>query len=219
MSLTRVLANLRQMGWEPKHILDLGARTGDWTRECMKTYPEASYTLIDAIKFDNLKAFDRNPRVSCMYALVSDEVKECDWYELRNSGDSMYKEVTAHFKGVAPVRRTTTTLDRLFPVETMFDLIKIDCQGAELPILRGGRRLAQNADVIIMELPFMGRYNEGVATFAEHIAYMDSIGFAPFDISERHEAAGVLFQVDVVFLNKTHAVNAHAQSLINALGS
>ncbi len=87
------------MGWAPKRVLDLGARTGDWTRECMKIYPAASYTLIDAIKFDNLKAFDCNPRVTCMHALVSDEVKECDWYELRNSGDSMYKEVTAHFEG------------------------------------------------------------------------------------------------------------------------
>ena len=39
--------NIKQMGFTPKHIIDVGANHGTWTRETLKYCPEAYYTLIE----------------------------------------------------------------------------------------------------------------------------------------------------------------------------
>lgn len=38
---------LKKFGFAPKHILDVGANRGNWTREAMKFFPEARYTLVE----------------------------------------------------------------------------------------------------------------------------------------------------------------------------
>jgi hypothetical protein len=94
-----------------------------------------------------------------------------------------------------------TTLDTLFPDKT-FDFIKIDCQGTELDILKGGKALVDRATVLLLECPFAGQYNEGCPSFCEYIQYMDSNGFAPFDISEIHMIGNVMGQIDILFVRK-----------------
>ena len=36
-------------------------------------------------------------------------------------------------------------------------LIKIDCQGAEIPILKGSTKILNSVDFIIIEMPFFGK--------------------------------------------------------------
>ena len=82
--------------------------------------------------------------------------------------------------------------------------IKIDCQGAEIAILKGAADVLAKTDFILLEIPLFGQYNAGVSTFLEHIQYMDSIGFQPYDIVENHYINNFNMQVDMLFINKTH---------------
>ena len=43
-----------------------------------------------------------------------------------------------------------------------------------------------------------GRYNEGVPTFSEHVNFMESIGFVPYDFLDNHY---------MLFINKKHPWN------------
>tara|TARA_B110000211_G_scaffold48269_1_gene52310 strand:- start:1607 stop:1927 length:321 start_codon:yes stop_codon:yes gene_type:complete len=52
-------------------------------------------------------------------------------------------------------------------------------------------------------LYIFGEYNEGVPTFAEHIEFMDKIGFTTFDMIEIHIEFGFARQVDMLFINTT----------------
>jgi len=61
-------------------------------------------------------------------------------------------------------------------------------------------------------------YNKAVASFTEHLKYMDSIGYIPFDICETHRTGIILSQVDIVFLKKEHPINVVAQDIINTVG-
>ena len=54
------------------------------------------------------------------------------------------KKKTNHWKEVKPEKRTTNTLDNLFPDST-FEIIKIDTQGSEIPILKGGKRTSSKS--------------------------------------------------------------------------
>ena len=129
------------------------------------------------------------------------------------------KKKTNHWKEVKPEKRTTNTLDNLFPDST-FEIIKIDTQGSEIPILKGGKELVQRAEAVLLELPFYCKLNEGVPSFLEHIQFMDSINFIPKDITEIHQGGADMknatIQVDVLFIKKDHPINKKTQEAINS---
>ena len=45
--LTQFFPLLKQLGFEPKSIWDVGANRGDWTRAALQYFPSADYTLIE----------------------------------------------------------------------------------------------------------------------------------------------------------------------------
>tara|TARA_Y100000758_G_scaffold288016_1_gene239782 strand:+ start:63 stop:725 length:663 start_codon:yes stop_codon:yes gene_type:complete len=218
--LIDALKKLQSFGFDPKNILDIGANKGKWSLEVKKkVFPNAEYTLIEAINYKELKQISiKNHNISFLNLLLDESEHTVTWYEKRNTGDSIYKENTGYFKDCDQYDRKTTTLDKNFSSNHTFDLIKIDCQGSELPILRGGKKLVQNASVIILEVPFMGEYNIGVANFFEHVRYMDQIGYRVFDIIELHRVDDILIQIDLIFIKKGHYFEKHVEHIIQNLG-
>ena len=189
---------LRSLGWSPRTVLDIGGFKGQWTRQVQTQFPSARFVVVEPNPHPELKTLD----VPVHFEVLSSTVETIPWYSNLSTGDSIYKELTNHYASVAPTLRTTTTLDALFPTQ-QFDFIKLDCQGAEVDILKGGESLVRKADVLLLECAFAARYNEGAPTFAGYIQYLDSIGFAPLDITELHRANGILCQIDILFLRKT----------------
>jgi FkbM family methyltransferase len=198
---------LQKLGWRPRSVLDIGGYKGYWTRQVRSSFPSASFVVVEPNRHIELETIG----VPVYYEVLSSEVKQVPWYSNMTTGDSLYKELTRHYSNVSPTLRATTTLDRLFP-EKRFDCIKLDCQGAELDILKGGSALLQSTDVILIECSFAGKYNEGAPSFLQYIQYLDSIGFSPVDIPELHRANGILCQIDILFLRKTSALWSTLQS-------
>ena len=48
--------------------------------------------------------------------------------------------------------RKATTIDNLFAGKIDFDLIKLDVQGAEINVMRGGERTMSNAKALMAEI-------------------------------------------------------------------
>ena len=197
MSLSASYHRLKQIGFIPTSVLDIGAFHGDWTRYTRSIFPNASYTMIEPNNHPQLASVN----ATLIRELVTSRVGLVQWWSNGTTGDSILREKTHHYASVTPVTRMTTTLDTLFPAQT-FDFIKIDCQGAELEILKGGISLVDRAKVVLLECPFAGQYNEGCPSFCEYIQYMDSVGFTPFDISEIHLVGNLTCQVDIIFIRK-----------------
>lgn len=203
---------LKQKGYYPDAILDIGAHHGRWTDESLKIYKEGvDYLLFEAIPYTELERHNTHNR-KVFNVLLNDAEKEVDWYELRNTGDSMFKELNKPFENCAPIKKMSYPLDKIVYTHNLLKdakhiFIKIDCQGAEIPILKGAPSVLGRTDFIILEIPFFGQYNTGVPTFLEHIQYMDSIGFIPYDILDEHNFYGFKLQVDILFINKRHEFN------------
>ena len=45
--LVSFFLNLADRGFRPKHILDIGANRGKWSREAYRVFPECSFTLVE----------------------------------------------------------------------------------------------------------------------------------------------------------------------------
>lgn len=211
MSLSASYERLKRIGFNPRSVLDIGAFHGDWTRYTQGVFPQASYTMIEPNNHPQLSSVN----ATLIRELVSSSVGSVQWWSNGSTGDSILRELTHHYASVTPLTRTTTTLDTLFPTQT-FDFIKIDCQGAELEILKGGVSLVDRADVVLLECPFAGQYNEGCPSFCEYIQYMNSIGFVPFDISELHYIQNMTFQIDIVFIRE-RTYSKQVQSLVSSV--
>lgn len=202
---------LRSLGWSPKTVLDVGGYKGNWTRAHQHLFPTAAFTVIEPNSHPELQTL----RARVFYDIVASERATIPWYSNLSTGDSIYRETTRHYAAVVPTYRTTTTLDALFPAET-FDFVKLDVQGAEVDVLRGGTRLLQDTEVLLLECPFAGRYNEGAPSFATYIEAVSALGFSPLDIVEAHRTGGVLFQVDIVFLRTSSPLWSRIQSRVTA---
>jgi FkbM family methyltransferase len=207
---------LKEKGYSPDLILDIGAYKGTWTKDCLRIFNNCEYRLFEAIDYPELKLIN-SEQIKCYNVLLNDSVAELDWYEGRNTGDSIFCERSKHFLNCVPMKKQSTTLDILFKDEILPSeiFIKIDCQGAEIPILKGATTLIKNVSFIVMELPFFGQYNKGVSSFLEHLSFMESIGYIPYDIADTHYINGFNMQLDLLFIKKDHPLNKTVQDLLN----
>lgn len=210
---------LKQKGYFPDTILDIGAHHGNWTNSMKQIYNNSKYYLFEAIDYSELNKFKNDDNVKVYNILLNDKIEKVNWYQMKNTGDSIFKEKTIHFNNCEIIKRETIDLDSYILQSNILQdskniLIKIDCQGAEIPILKGSTLLLQKTDFIILEIPLFGQYNEGVPSFLEHIAFMNTIGFITYDIIDNHYINNFNMQVDVLFINKNHNFNIIVNELL-----
>jgi FkbM family methyltransferase len=206
------IQKLKEKGYIPNTILDIGAHHGNWTNSVKQIYNDANYYLFEGIDYGELNRFNNDTKVKVFNVLLNDKTEEVTWYQMKNTGDSIFREKTHHFANCQKIKRQTIDLNTFIQQNNILCdskniLIKIDCQGAEIPILKGSTTILGKTDFIILEIPLFGQYNNGVPTFMEHISYMDSIGFVPYDILENHYINGFNMQIDMLFINKSHSLN------------
>tara|TARA_B110000483_G_scaffold122750_1_gene147920 strand:+ start:1539 stop:2210 length:672 start_codon:yes stop_codon:yes gene_type:complete len=219
-NIQQSLLRLRNLGFNPNNLLDIGAHHGYWSLSARHVYPNTKYMLIEPIIYNELSSCCKQlPNFDYKNILLFDTETEVDWYEARNTGDSIYRENTEHFKNIKPIKKKTRKLDNVFQNVT-FDLVKLDVQGAEIPVLKGGKNLIDRAEVVILELPFAAQWNNGCSDFKTHIDYMNNIGFTVFDIIELHRLGenNLVFQIDILFIKKTSKLVDKFQNIINNQG-
>lgn len=198
------LQHLRGNGFDPGTIIDVGAYAGDWSRIAAGVFPASEYVLIDANP-RNADALARavvelGSRSRFEIALVGAAPGEADFHQAE-TGSSVLKELTTFPAGPPirlPMRRLDDVLDR-DPLRPPL-LLKLDVQGYELEVLRGGPRVLAAAEVVVMETSFLP-YNEGAPLFAEVTAFMAAAGFVVYDLlgENRRQSDHALFQADIVF--------------------
>jgi len=206
---------LIELGFQPTHVLDIGANVGAWTREHMKIFPSAHFLMVDGsdhkAKWSDLL---QTGFVESEIAILDKTVQNVTWYGIGGTGDSMHKELTSVYQNISGKLVQTQTIDGLLRkhnwTDVKVELVKLDVQGAELDVLRGAPpELLTNTDVVVMELP-IAAYNKDAPSFSDYVVFMDHAGFAPWDIPELHHVNqqhqvgkdGFLIQADFVFMRK-----------------
>jgi len=177
------LKRLKEGGFEPKVIYDIGSCVLHWTKAAKELWPVATFVLFDAFAEAEFlyKGYDYH------IGVLSDEEKEVDFYqnEYHPGGNSYYREIGSpanYFPKNNSIRKRTFTLDKVvkergFPLP---DFIKIDVQGCEMDILKGGLETVKHATRLIVELQHM-EYNEGAMQASESVPIIEGMGFRCVD--------------------------------------
>lgn len=191
--------------FEPESILDIGANTGQFYREIYQVFPNAYYFLIEGN--DGCDIPLKSIGVDYSISMLSDCEKIVNYYirdgEPLCTGNSIYKENTSFYDEdkIIVVQKNTKTLPQIVG-NKLFDLIKIDVQGSELDIIRGGLNVVKLAKGILMEVSLV-EFNQGAPTKLEVLDFMKKIGFEPFEVvaNINHPIYHTLIQEDILFLN------------------
>jgi len=128
------------------------------------------------------------------------------------SGSSALKQVEGTTLDGTTIEVAVRRLDTLIPKNIMRPaVLKIDTQGYELDVLKGGENLLQNIDVIIIECSFH-RFRFGAPEILDVMKKLDEYGFIAYEILEGHYRPldNALAQVDVVFVPKDSVLRTNS---------
>lgn len=196
----------------PTKILDVGACRGHWTDMAANLWPSAEITMVEADPraYPYLEEhYPNNRKVLKGAAAVPGNFKffarKGDHPQNAGSGSFMVELTDIFQSDMEEFEVETDTLDNLFPGET-FELIKLDTQGTELEIIKGGLDTIKRTQFIQIECSFVN-YNQGAPMVADIVSDMRNVGFIPVDMLQLHGmTSGLNVQIDFLFWNTAHLV-------------
>jgi FkbM family methyltransferase len=208
-SMKSCFQRLKERGYLPENVVDIGAYNGEWTLMLKSVFPNANVFMVEAQKSkkDVLRkvCLKYSGTVQFRTALLGKKEGETVFYISAiddTSGSTLFPERTNVHQN--PVKMKITPLDSLLPNDFICDFLKLDVQGAELDVLSGATGTLKNTKVILMEVSIL-QYNIGAPLIAEVFQYMQNISFVCLDIAEihRHKASGMFpIQVDLLFMRE-----------------
>ena len=203
------LYEVNDMGIQPNAILDIGAHTGQFHSWSKRVWPDVGVFMIEAnpLHESHLDKLAMMNGDNYLIAALGDEEREVTFYtrsdKPHTEGNSYYKE--ANYWDIPQLVQESKTklkkLDNIFEDDATFELIKIDTQGSELDILKGGEELVKRALAVVLEVSLI-EYNEGAPSAEETINYMNKIGFEERMSIGEHYDGETIVQKDILFTNK-----------------
>jgi len=156
---------LKVSGFDPKRILDIGANVCE-TADIMRLFwPNSDILLIEGNT--ECEPIYKLKKYNYQIKLLGKENNTTTFYKTKwspvCSGNSIYKETSDVYSGSMLVTETLPIYKLDDVVVGNYDLIKIDTQGSELDIIKGGTNTFNNAKVVICEVALVD-INQGGCT-------------------------------------------------------
>ena len=203
------LNSLKELGFNPKTILDIGAHKGQFYSWAKEVWPDSFIWMIEANDCHEniLKNIVSSNNDRYTIATIGDKEREVNFYTRSDKpwteGASYYKEANywdiPHL--VMEIPKILQPLDDLFTSDSHFDLIKIDTQGSELDIITGGKNICKKADYVLLEVA-LTEYNEKAPLKDEVMQFMENLDFENIMVIGEHiDHEGNFVQEDIVFKN------------------
>jgi FkbM family methyltransferase len=195
------LWRLRQCGFQPGGIIDIGAYAGEWTVKARKVFPDVRILMVEAMPTQRVtlerigKDYQAELHIAALWRSAGEKRT---FYQMATGSSLLPERSNVPREEIAVI---TETLDDLnwgtHPL-----LIKIDAQGAEKLILEGAEQTLARTEALQLELPLVA-YNEGAPSFLEMLIWLDDAGFVPFDTAGAHRPFGLqACQIDLIFVRR-----------------
>jgi FkbM family methyltransferase len=207
-SIELTLKYLKEWGYTPQFVVDVGAYCGDWTEMFKTFFPSATILMVEpqASQTDSLKKICQtsNSTVFLETSLLgSVDGQEVQFTEME-TGSSVFEEnnqsatknkVTKHLTTLDTVIQKNHGWDRI-------DFLKIDVQGYELEVLAGSLKYLSTCEFVLMESSLIP-VNKGCPLIADVIIFMDKQGFRLLDFcSQIRRKDKALWQTDLLFIKE-----------------
>ncbi len=211
LSMEGALTNMKNTGFVPGFVIDVGAAYGDFTRTCLRLFPDSSYLLLEPLEeyggdLDLLVREHPKSTVIKAAAAAHQGVRNINIHpDLVGSSFLLEPEEESDVNGTQREVAVTTIDAEVKSVAADGPvLLKVDVQGAELDVLAGASKTVESSEVLILETTLFNTFENG-PVFHEVVAYMADRDFCVYDIIGNlyRPLDGALIQVDVIFVKRS----------------
>jgi len=213
-----VVDELKKHGHKINVVYDIGANDGRWYKDWKPILPESQFIMFEANPNTTLRHSMKENDKRFTQVLSDADDKSVEFFLANggkeSTGDSYYKELTGNYSLGKSVLLNTKTLNTMIAENDLPlpDFIKMDTQGSEVDIMKGGSVALEHAKIALIEVPVMP-YNTGAPNFNDYIDTMYSYGFIPSGVHHIAMRMGVVNQMDIVFTKSdiSNEINNHRQ--------
>jgi FkbM family methyltransferase len=204
-SLNNFFPLIKGFGFDPKHILDIGANTGLWTREAIKYFPLAHYTLVepqDELGIHIRDLVDQGYQVHWINAGASDAPGVLPLHVQGRNDSSTFRQVSTSVGEISVRVRTVNEIVASTGLPTP-EMVKIDAEGFDLKVLAGASELFGKTEIFLAEASIVAPHFDNTA--GALIQTMANAGYRLIDITDinRSPKYGVLWLCELAFLLKS----------------
>jgi FkbM family methyltransferase len=199
------LQHLANLGLNPDVIFDIGAAEGAWSQRVSKIWPNARIVGFEPNE-SRVPALEatraRLPNFSYQRCLLGSQTAEVEYVDSRDQ-TSLYDRAATGPKVTAPM----LTLDSLLAdgVIPRPSFMKLDVQGFELEVLKGGQRALAAAQAVLLEVNVY-RLSPEMPVVLDVLNYMQANDFVWYDILGllRRQTDDAMGHMDLLFLRRDH---------------
>lgn len=215
--LLHFFTTIKSIGFEPKHIVDIGANHGMWTREAINFFPDSYYSLFEPQKEleNSVKDLLANPKIKFNPVGVGSQPGNFRLTIGKTDTESsfVYTENVAAENGLTQIEVPVVTLNQFLanlnlPIP---DIIKIDAEGLDLEVLKGSSDFIGLTEIFVVEVSLGIEQFDN--KFLKVMSFMDEKGYKIFEITQliRFAPHGVLGLAEVCFVKKDGFVDKNSK--------
>jgi len=214
-----LFSTLKRFGFSPRHILDIGANHGNWTRTAVKYFPDAEYVLIepqDQLKVCVQDLINSRYKIRWVNAGAADKSGMLRFYVSHRDDSSTFllpRKEQPETRVASETMVEVRTLDDIVSTYHLPapDMVKIDAEGFDLKVLQGASSLISKTDVFLLEAGVICPFENSVARV---VSTMENFGYRLIDITElnRSPKHGVLWLTELAFLRTSSPLLASVTS-------
>ncbi len=180
-----------------KTIVDIGANEGVFAKDMRARFPEAQIISFEPLRdcYEKLTAIMARDEKFCAYNVAlgdrrgetiihrSSSHPSSSLLTMATLHKKLYPNSAGHTEETIQVERLDDVLQDAVPEKPV--LVKIDVQGFEENVIKGGAKTIRGADIVLVENSFVTLY-EGQKLFGDIHEALRSLGFSYRGRSETH---------------------------------
>jgi FkbM family methyltransferase len=198
---------LKQGGFAPRCVIDVGANKGIWTREAMKFFPEAQYVMVEPqawLREYSLELLQPEKNAIWINAGVADKSGSMALHISKRDDSSSFVLDWGRAKGesgsdvIVEMKTLNEIAAKYCPQPP--DMVKVDAEGLDLKVLAGASDIVGKTDVFLAEaLVFPTIYDN---TLLKILQTMTEAGYRCVEITDvnRSPKHGVAWLIELAFL-------------------
>jgi len=163
-------------------LYDIGAHHGGYARGWAKRYPNDEIVMFEASP--SKEAALKQTGFKYFLKALGDKEETKTFYESGSTGDSFY--LPRDFTQKSGISIDVVALDNLIEKKglSLPDFIKMDVQGSELNVIKGGPKSFNHARFLLIEMSFDDYFNKHNPLIGDIMPLLAEIGFMPLHIFE-----------------------------------
>lgn len=205
-----ILKKLKQRGYYPKYIFDVGSAGGHWSGNVIPMFPDTEYYLFEPLADIDKKYIASNKRLLDKYQwhlkclALGEEDKEINFYkhDFAHSSTGITLNSNDSFEIIKrPCMRLDTFINK-YKLEAP-SLVKMDTQGCELDIIKGLGKYLEEVEILIIETWLSRGYRPNTPLIHELMNYLAKYGIYMYEVAgDYRPETGDLISQDFFFVNK-----------------